>query len=112
MPQPVPHGAQLADGRIQLVGLGREHLPIDARRAVRGEHQRDLFERQARGTPQADQRQPLQHLLAEQAAKSPPADRDDQALLLVVAQRRGGDAGTLHHLGNIQLSHPLDLKST
>ena len=112
MPQAVAHGAELADRPVQLVRLGREHLPVDARPPVRREHERDLVEREAGGAAQRDQRQPLQHAGIEQAAQAAPADRGDQPLLLVEPQRRGGNAGALRDFGDVQVLHALDLKST
>ncbi len=50
VPQAVSHGGELADGLVQLVGLGGQHLPVDARPAVGGRHHRDLVQRQAGGT--------------------------------------------------------------
>ena len=112
VPQAVAHGAQFADRPVQLVRLGREHLPVDARPPVRREHERDLIERKAGGAPQRDQRQPLQHAGIEQTAQATPADRGDQPLFLIEPQRRGRNAGPLRHLRDVQDLSPLDLKST
>jgi len=40
VPQAVAHGAQFADRPVQLLRLGREHLPVDARLPFRREHER------------------------------------------------------------------------
>ena len=47
-----------------------------------------------------------------QAAQSAPADRGNQPLFLVEPQRRCRNPGSLRHLRDVQVSHPLDLKST
>jgi len=112
VPEAVAQSAKLADRPVQLLRLGREHLPVDAQPPVRREHERDLLEREASGPPQRDQRQPLQHAGLEQTAQPPPADGGDQPLLLIEPQRRGRNAGPLRHLRDVQISHPLDLKST
>jgi hypothetical protein len=96
----------------ELIRLGREHLAVDARLPLGREHARDLVEREAGGAPQRDQRQPLQHAGIEQAAQPAPAGGGDQPLFVIEAQRRCRNAGLLRHLGDVQMSHPLDLKST
>ena len=79
---------------------------------VRLEHDRDLIEREASGAPQRDQRQPFQHAGVEQTAQAPPTDRGNQPLLLIESQRGGRNPGALRHLCDVQVSHPLGLKST
>jgi hypothetical protein len=76
---------ELADRLVELLRLGREHAPVDARPPVRREHARYLVERKAGGARERDERQPFQHAGVEQAAQAPPADRGDQPLLLVEA---------------------------
>jgi len=110
VPQPVAHRTQLADGGIELVSLGGEHLPVDARIAIRREHVRNLCERKAGGAAERDHRQPLHDARIEQTTKAAPADRADQPLFFVEAQCRRGKAGLPRHFGNIQVSHPIDLK--
>jgi hypothetical protein len=55
------HRAQSADRPVQLLGLVREHLPVDARPSVRPEHASDLVELEAGPTRQRDQSQPLEN---------------------------------------------------
>ena len=112
MPQAVAHGAQLADRPVELIRLDREHLAVDARLPLGREHARDLIEREAGGAPQRDQRQPFDHAGIEQAAQPAPAGGGDQPLFVLEPQRRCGNAGLLRHFGNVQVSHPLDLKLT
>ena len=83
MPQTVAHGDEFADSPVQPIRLGHEHLPVDARPTVRREHERDFVEREAGSASQRDQRQPLQHVVIEQPAQAPPADRSDQPAFLV-----------------------------
>jgi hypothetical protein len=54
--QAVAHGGELADGLVDLFGLGREQLAIDTGLAICREHPRYLVEREARGTTERDQR--------------------------------------------------------
>jgi hypothetical protein len=54
VPQAIAHRAKPADRLVELNGLGGEHLPVDARPPVRGEHERDLIEREAGGAPHRD----------------------------------------------------------
>lgn len=103
---------QLADPDLQLVRLGRELGAVDPRPSVGREHVRNLVERKAGGATERDQGQPLKDFRIEQAAQASPADRGDQPLLLIIAKRRGGNAGTGRDLGNINVTHPIDLKST
>ena len=112
VPQAVAHDAQFVDRHVQLLRLGREHQPVDARPPVRGEHARDLIKRKTGGAPQRNQRQPFQHAGVEQTAQALPADRGDQTFFFIEPQRRGRNAGTLRHLAYVQVFHPLDLKST
>ena len=107
MPQAVTHLGEFTDGLVELLGFGCEHLPFDAWSAVWREHLRDLFEGEACGTPQSDQRQPPQHTGIKHAVQTPSADRGDQASLLVEAQRRGRKAGTSRHFRNIHGLSPL-----
>ena len=88
MAQAVAHGSELADGSVEFVGLGREHLPVDARYASRREHVADLFERKARGAADRNKRQPLEHAGVEQAAQAAPAGGGDEPFFFVEAQRR------------------------
>src|SRR3569623_1420211 len=46
--QTVAHGAQLANGRVQLLGLGGQYASVDLRAPVGCEHARDFVERKAR----------------------------------------------------------------
>jgi len=112
VPQTVTHATEFADRLVYFFRLVREHLSIDARPAIGREHERDLVERETGLSPHRDQRQPLQHAGIEQTAQPSPADRCDQALFLIKSQRRGRHAGALRHLGDVQVSHPLDLKLT
>ena len=112
MPQAIAHRAQFADRLVELVGLGGEHLPIDAWPPVRREHAGDLVERKAGGLAKRDQGQPLEHPGIEQTTLAAPAGGNDQPFFRVVAQRRGANARAASHLGYVQVLHPLDLKST
>jgi hypothetical protein len=47
VPQAVAHFGQFANGSVQLLGLGFQHLPVNARPAIWCEHQRDLIERKS-----------------------------------------------------------------
>lgn len=53
MAQRVAQDAEPADRAVQLVGLRREHGPVDAGLPVRAEHQRDLVEGEARRAAQS-----------------------------------------------------------
>ena len=112
MPQAAPHGCQLADRLPELVRLRGEHGPGRCVAARRAANMRATVKGEPGGTAQRNQRQPLQHAAVEQPVKPPPADRADQALLLVEAQRRRGHSGTLRHLRNVEVAHALDLKWT
>ena len=112
MAQAPLHGAQLPDGLAEFLRLGGEHPSVNSRPAVRRKHARDLVERKTGGTPERDQRQPLQDAMIEEAVQAPPADGLDQALFLVETKRRRRNAGALRDLGNVQVAHPLDLKWT
>lgn len=105
MSQPIAHGRQPGNAVIKLVRLGQQALAIDPRPAAAGEHGRDLVQGESGRAAKTDERQLLEHPLREETAKAAPADRADQALLLVIAQRRGGQAATLRDLGNIQNRH-------
>src|SRR5947199_220387 len=67
----------------EILRLGREHLPVDARPPVGREHERDLIERKASGAPERDQRQAFEHAGIKHTTQAPPADRRDQPLFLV-----------------------------
>lgn len=110
--QAIAHGAELADRPVELRRLGREHRSVDARLAVRREHSGDLIEREAGLAPEHDQREPIEHGGIEEPAQAAPANRGDQALLLIEPQRRGRDTRPAHHLRNIKIGHALDLKPT
>src|SRR5437016_4963369 len=68
---------------VEILRLGREHLPVDARPPVGREHERDLIERKASGAPERDQRQAFEHAGIKHTTQAPPADRRDQPLFLV-----------------------------
>src|SRR6185295_13289585 len=86
MAQAVAHGAEMADGGVELVRLRGEQLAVDARLAVRSEHSRHLGQREARRATHGDQCQPLQHGGIEQAPQPAPPDGDDEALFFVMPQ--------------------------
>ena len=111
MPQAVAHGAEFADGAIELLRFSGEQLPVDFRVPVGRKHARDLLKREARGAPKRDQRQPLQDARLEDAAQAAPADRGDQPLFFVVPQRGRRHAGRARYLIDV---HPwaLDFKLT
>ena len=109
--EPVAHGDELADRPVELRRLVGQHAPVDARFSVGRKHARDLVERKAGGAAERDQRQPVQHIMIENAAQPTAADRGDQLLLLVEAQRRCRNGGAPRDFGNIDPPHlALDLK--
>jgi len=105
VPQPVAHGGELPNRLIELFGLVREPLAIDAQPPVGREHRRDLLERKARRPAERNERQPLDHARRKHAAQAAPADRVDQPLLLVEPQGRGRQAALLCDLRDVQVSH-------
>jgi hypothetical protein len=54
VPQAVAHGAEFADGAIELLGFSGEQLPVDFRAPVGRKHARDLLKREARGAAKRD----------------------------------------------------------
>jgi hypothetical protein len=100
--QTVAHLAQLADARVELVGLGRELRAIDPGMAVGTEHGADLVEGEAGGAPEADEREPLEHVGGEETEEPAPPDGRDEPLFLVEAQGRRGDAGRARDLANVE----------
>ncbi len=112
MPQAIAHAAEFPDRPVEILRLGREHLPVDTRSTVRREHAGDLLEGEPGLAPERDQREPVEHCGTKKAALAAPADRGDQPLLLVKPQRRGRDSRPAHHLRDIEICHPLDLKPT
>jgi hypothetical protein len=107
VPQAIAHGAQLAHLPVELVGLRREHRPVDPQPAVRREHPRDLVEREARGAPERDQRQALQHVRGEEPPQATPARRGHEPFFFVVPERGGRDAGPPRHFTDVQVFHRL-----
>jgi hypothetical protein len=87
VPEAVARVGQFADGPVQFLRLGQEHLPVDAGPPVWREHERDLIEREAGGAPHRDQRQPLQHTGIEHTMQTVPASR--QTLLSISDNFRG-----------------------
>ena len=100
--QAVAHLHELLDRRVDLVGLRGERTPIDVRASIRAEHERDLLERESRGSAEPDERELLEHVGLEQTVQPSPADRLDEAFLLVETKRRRGDARSPRHLGDVQ----------
>ncbi len=84
MAQAIAHGAELADGAVQLGALVQQHPPIDARLPVGREHRRDLVQRKTGGPAQRDQREPVQDAGVEHAPQPVPTDGADQAFFLVI----------------------------
>ncbi len=78
--------------KADLIGLVLQHLALDVGPLVGREHLRDLVQRKTGRLAQRDQRQQLQHARVEGAAQALTADRGDQPLLFVIAQRRGRQA--------------------
>ncbi|MNN65101.1 hypothetical protein D3C81_1805800 [compost metagenome] len=107
VPQSVPHRRQLADRPVQLIGLGGEQFPVNLRPALLREHPGDVIQRESRRPPQRDQRQAFEHASVIYAPHAAPADRGDQALFLIEAQRRRRHARLLRHFGDIQAFHRL-----
>lgn len=68
MAQAIAHGCKFLNCLIQFICLGREHLPVDFRAAVGGEHKSDFIQRETGGPPQSDERQALENIGIEQAA--------------------------------------------
>jgi hypothetical protein len=101
--QTVAHGAQPADRPVELFCLGGEHFAVDPGPPAGREHERDFVQRKTGGGAEGDQRQLLQNLRTVKAAQAVPADRPDQALLLVEPQRRCGNAGALRNLRDVQI---------
>lgn len=112
MPQPVAQRAEPADGVVQRRRARRQRGAIDPGRTVLAEHGRDLVQREAGHAAERDQRQAIEHVRVEQAAQATPPDGGDQALVLVVTQGGGGQAGAPRDFRDIQVRHGLDLKST
>ncbi len=105
MPKAIAHGARFAARPVQFVRLGREHLPVDTRPPIRREHERNFVKREPGGSPKRDERQLFQHTGIEQTTQTPPADRFDQSLLFIEAQRRGRNAGALCYFRYVKVSH-------
>lgn len=61
VPQTITHRGQLAEGPIQFLRFGDEHLPVDAQSTIRRKHQRNLIEGESCGAPQCDDREALQN---------------------------------------------------
>jgi hypothetical protein len=110
--QPIAHGGELTDLRVQLSGLCSQQLTIDARLACGREHARHFFEGEPGRASQRDQRESFQHVGVEQAAQAAPAYGRDEPLLLVEAQCRRRNVCPFRDFVDIQIPHPLDLKST
>lgn len=102
MSQSVAQLRELADFRVELVRSNEELVPVDARASVRIEHLRDLVEREPGDATEADQGESLQHRGLEQSPETAPADRPDQALVLVETQGGRGHAGGPRDLGDVQ----------
>lgn len=108
----VAHFAQLANRGVELVRFGAEQLSINPRARARGEHAQHLVEREACDAPESDERQALEDSWFVQPAQAAPTDGRDEPLLFVESKRRGGDAGLLSYLADVENTHGLDLKST
>jgi SAM-dependent methyltransferase len=111
VPQAVAYGGEFANLPVELLRFGRERLAVDAGSPVRREHFRYFIEREAGGARQCDERQAFEYAGIELPAQSAPPDGCDQPFFLIEAQCRDGQAGAPRDLPNVQLSHPLDLKS-
>lgn len=112
MTQAIAQHTQFTQSPVYRISLVQQPLPVYARLPVGREHLHNLVQRETGGAAQGDQRQPLQHIAAEQAAQAVPAYARDQAFFLVVAQGRGWQASAARDLGDIQFVHTLDLKPT
>ena len=113
MSQGIAQPGQPANGEVELICLCEEHLPVDSRStAAFSEHAEYLVQRKPGRASRADQFQPLQHPRIEKTPQAPPADRRDQALFLIITERRCRQAGAIRNFCNVQITHPLDLKST
>lgn len=106
-----PQNLEPSNPEVQLVRLCGKHGAIDPRGTAGREHAGDLAEREAGGSAKGDQCQAFEDFGVEKPPKPPPADRGDQAFLLIIAQGGSGNAGTARHLRDINVTHPLDLKS-
>jgi len=111
--QGIPQRREPSNGLIELICLRGEHLRVDSRRAAAFSKQAAYFiQRESGGLARSDQLQTLQHAGIEKTPQASPADRRDQAPLLVIAQCRRRHARSICNLRNVQIPHPLDLKST
>ena len=99
--QTIAHGLEALDHGIQLVGLGREQLPVDVGLATGQEHGADLVQREPRRLPQRNQSQLVQHAGRKPAALAGLPHRLDQALLLVIPQRGRPQTGAFGDFGNV-----------
>jgi len=107
MPQPITHCDEFGDLPVELLGLGREPRPIDARPAIRSKHAGHFFERKPGGPPHGDEGQALDHAGIEQPPQAPSSHGADEPLLLVEAQRRRGDPAAARNLVDIQVGQDL-----
>lgn len=87
MPQSIAHRCQFADRAIELLRLARQQMSINLGVAVYSYHAGDLIQRKPRRSPKRNQRHSLQHIGAELAAQSLPANRINQPFFLIKAQR-------------------------
>lgn len=102
----------MADGAVELIGLGGEHAAIDACMALRREHRRDLVQAETGRASHRDEREALEHAGVEYAPQPVTADGGNQPLLLVEAQGRGRQAGASGDFSDVDFGHGLDFKST
>jgi hypothetical protein len=102
---------ELSNPKVQLVRLCRKHGAIDPRGTAGGKHAGDLAEREAGGSTKGDQCQAFKDFGVEKPPEPSSADGGDQALLLIIAKGGSGNAGTARYLRDINVTHPLDLKS-
>ena len=91
--------------RSNSLRLCVETSTVHPRQSVGRQHCGNLVQREAAGPSERDQGEPFQHGRIEEAAQAAPADRSDEALFLVIAQRRGRHAGPARYLDNIQIFH-------
>lgn len=105
MPKAVPERFELPYHLIELIRFRFKQRAIDLRPFVPAKHAADLIQREASHLPQGDQRQAIEHVCAEQPTQSAPAERLDQAFLLIEPQPGGRHPAAFRDLGNIQKFH-------
>lgn len=108
----VTHGGELANGAIEVVGLGDEQLAIDVGLTVARQHARDFVQRETGGAAERDEGETIEHLDREEPSQATPTVRANEPLIFVESQRGGRKPRAPPDLADIQMLHVLDLKWT